>query len=35
MFKEFTSEMMFNMRLKEVNQAGYDRYQTTLHTMKE
>ena len=26
---------MFNMRLKEVEQAGYDRYQTNLHTMKE
>lgn len=35
MFKEFTSEMIFNMRLKEVHKLGYDRYQTTLHTMRE
>ncbi len=35
MFKEFTAEMIFNTRLKQVEQSGYDRYQTTLHTMKE
>lgn len=27
--------MIFNVKLKEINRAGYDRYQTTLHSMKE
>lgn len=35
LFKEFTAEMMFNVRLKEVSRGGYDRFQTNLHTMKE
>lgn len=26
--------MIFNMRLKEVKKGGYDRYQTSLHTLK-
>jgi cytochrome c2 len=34
LFKDFTSELKFNMRLKEVEKGGYVRYQTTLHTMK-
>jgi hypothetical protein len=35
LFREFTSEMIFNIRLKEVSKGGYDQYQTNLHTMKE
>ena len=35
MFKEFTSETVFNMRLKEVNKLGYDRFQTNLYTTRE
>jgi hypothetical protein len=32
LFKDFTAELIFNMRLKEVSKGGYDRYQTTLCT---
>jgi cytochrome c2 len=34
LFKDFTSEMIFNVRLKEVDKLGYNRYQTSLHTAK-
>jgi len=28
LFREFTTEMSFNVRLKEIQRAGYDHYQT-------
>ena len=35
LFKDFTSEMMFNTRLKQIDAHGYIHYQTSLNTMKE
>jgi hypothetical protein len=35
LFREFTNEMSFNVRLKEIQRKGYDYYQTQLHATRE
>lgn len=35
LFKDFTSELMFNMRLKQVEKHGYIRYQTDLNSHRQ
>lgn len=35
LFRDFTAEMTFNMRLKQIEAHGYIRYQTQLNTMKD
>ena len=31
MFREFTGEMVLNVRMKQIQKAGYTAYQTQLH----
>lgn len=35
LFREFTTELAFNVRLKEIQSKGYNNFQTNLHAAKE